>query len=53
MSNTWGGPREFQSGPPQEQHVPVHGFNAGESKGALRRGKQLAIGFRFLSGHSC
>ncbi|RMJ25804.1 hypothetical protein PHISP_03319 [Aspergillus sp. HF37] len=37
MSNTWGGPREFASGPPQEQHVPVHGFNAAESKGALRR----------------
>ncbi|TQB69448.1 hypothetical protein MPDQ_001851 [Monascus purpureus] len=37
-SNAWGGPREqFPTGPPQERHVPVRGFNAMESKEALRR----------------
>ncbi|KAL1982665.1 hypothetical protein VTN96DRAFT_1035 [Rasamsonia emersonii] len=38
-SNAWGGPREQQvpAGPPQEQHVPVRGFNATESKNALKR----------------
>lgn len=36
--NAWGGPREqFPTGPPQERHVPVRGFNAIESKEALRR----------------
>ncbi|KAL2218605.1 hypothetical protein M432DRAFT_613651 [Thermoascus aurantiacus ATCC 26904] len=36
--NAWGGPREqVPAGPPQEQHIPVRGFNASESKGALRR----------------
>ncbi|RJE26616.1 hypothetical protein PHISCL_01030 [Aspergillus sclerotialis] len=38
MTNSWGGSREFHSGPALEQHVPVHGFNAMEAKGALRRG---------------
>ncbi|KAL1999079.1 hypothetical protein VTN02DRAFT_5078 [Thermoascus thermophilus] len=39
LPNAWGGPREqVPAGPPQEQHIPVRGFNAAESKGALRRG---------------
>lgn len=39
LPNVWGGPREqVPAGPPQEQHIPVRGFNAAESKGALRRG---------------
>lgn len=39
-NTAWGGPREqvpSPVGPPQEQHVPVRGFNAAESKTALRR----------------
>ncbi|KAL1969114.1 hypothetical protein VTN77DRAFT_368 [Rasamsonia byssochlamydoides] len=37
-SNAWGGPREqIPAGPPQEQHIPVRGFNASESKNALKR----------------
>ncbi|KAL1850567.1 hypothetical protein Plec18170_006852 [Paecilomyces lecythidis] len=35
--NAWGA-QQVPSGPPQEQHIPVRGFNAAESKGALRRG---------------
>ncbi|KAL4888346.1 hypothetical protein BDV59DRAFT_139764 [Aspergillus ambiguus] len=35
----WGDSREQSSpGPAQEQHVPVQGFNAAESKAALKRG---------------
>lgn len=38
--NNWGDSRDqFASGPQQEQHVPVRGFNAAEAKGALRKGK--------------
>lgn len=29
-----------QSGPPQDQHTPVRGFNAQETKDALRKGRQ-------------
>ncbi|PYI06081.1 hypothetical protein BO78DRAFT_397493 [Aspergillus sclerotiicarbonarius CBS 121057] len=37
--NNWGDSRDqFASGPQQEQHVPVRGFNAAESKGALKKG---------------
>ncbi|GJP92603.1 PAP2 family protein [Aspergillus niger] len=37
--HNWGDSRDqFASGPQQEQHVPVRGFNAAESKGALRKG---------------
>ncbi|XRM38479.1 hypothetical protein ABZX51_001892 [Aspergillus tubingensis] len=37
--NNWGDSRDqFASGPQQEQHVPVRGFNAAEAKGALRKG---------------
>ncbi|GKZ20955.1 hypothetical protein AbraIFM66951_011306 [Aspergillus brasiliensis] len=36
--NNWGDSRDqFASGPQQEQHVPVRGFNAAESKGALKK----------------
>ncbi|KAF9894936.1 hypothetical protein FE257_004558 [Aspergillus nanangensis] len=36
--NAWTEPRENAStGPTQDQHVPVRGFNAAESKAALRR----------------
>ncbi|KAL3451699.1 hypothetical protein BJX65DRAFT_268429 [Aspergillus insuetus] len=37
-NNNWGDPREQLSGPSQEQHVPVGGFNAAEAKAALKRG---------------
>lgn len=55
-SGNWGGAREFQSGPASEQHVPVHGFNAAESKGALRRGRYRPrlLGYitsKFIGGH--
>lgn len=33
-NNTWAA-----SGPTQEQHVPVRGFNASEAKNILRKGK--------------
>ncbi|GAB1194189.1 hypothetical protein APSETT444_003430 [Aspergillus pseudonomiae] len=36
--NAWGESRDqLSTGPAQEQHVPVRGFNAAEAKGALRR----------------
>ncbi|KAE8382698.1 hypothetical protein BDV26DRAFT_253000 [Aspergillus bertholletiae] len=36
--NTWGESRDqLSTGPTQEQHVPVGGFNAAEAKGVLRR----------------
>ncbi|RAL12790.1 uncharacterized protein BO97DRAFT_477771 [Aspergillus homomorphus CBS 101889] len=40
QQNTWSDPSREQpsSGPRQEQHVPVRGFNASESKAALKRG---------------
>ncbi|GAT19671.1 hypothetical protein RIB2604_00602510 [Aspergillus luchuensis] len=39
--NNWGDSRDqFASGPQQEQHVPVRGFNAAEAKGALRKGRE-------------
>jgi len=38
-TNSWGG---LPAGPPQEQHIPVHGFNAAESKDALKKGYQAA-----------
>lgn len=43
-ANNWGGARErdLSAGPQQEQHVPVLGFNAAESKAALRRGMLLS-----------
>ncbi|PWY90729.1 hypothetical protein BO70DRAFT_358177 [Aspergillus heteromorphus CBS 117.55] len=38
-TSTWGDARDqFASGPQQEQHVPVRGFNAAEAKAALRKG---------------
>jgi hypothetical protein len=37
-NNNWGDSREQLSGPSQEQHVPVGGFNAAEAKAALKRG---------------
>ncbi|EAW11935.1 uncharacterized protein ACLA_006940 [Aspergillus clavatus NRRL 1] len=37
-SSTWGESRESSNtGPSQEQHVPVRGFNAAEAKAALRK----------------
>ncbi|OJJ44895.1 hypothetical protein ASPZODRAFT_17809 [Penicilliopsis zonata CBS 506.65] len=40
MGNTWGASRDAASmGLPQDQHVPVRGFNAAEAKAALRRGQ--------------
>ncbi|KAL3481672.1 hypothetical protein BJX99DRAFT_218114 [Aspergillus californicus] len=37
-NNTWGDSREQSTGPGQEQHVSVGGFNAAEAKAALKRG---------------
>ncbi|KAL2866185.1 uncharacterized protein BJX67DRAFT_382002 [Aspergillus lucknowensis] len=36
-SNNWGDSREQLSGPNQEPHVPVGGFNAAEAKAALKK----------------
>ncbi|KAE8356215.1 hypothetical protein BDV28DRAFT_127593 [Aspergillus coremiiformis] len=37
-ANTWGESRDpLSTGPTQEPHVPVRGFNTVEAKGALRR----------------
>ncbi|OOO13408.1 hypothetical protein OAory_01011570 [Aspergillus oryzae] len=36
--NNWGESRDqLSTGPAQEQHVPVRGFNAAEAKAALKR----------------
>jgi hypothetical protein len=37
-NNPWAESREQASGPNQEHHVPVGGFNAAEAKAALKRG---------------
>ena len=38
QNTTWGESRDqLPTGPAQEQHVPVRGFNAAEAKGALKR----------------
>ncbi|KAJ5833211.1 hypothetical protein N7474_001522 [Penicillium riverlandense] len=36
------------SGPAQEQHVPVRGFNAAETKSALKRANTMANGKDFF-----
>ncbi|KAL1992383.1 hypothetical protein VTN49DRAFT_4415 [Thermomyces lanuginosus] len=51
QSNAWTGsaPRDHgtTTGPVQEQHVPVRGFNAAEAKNALRNGPTQSTPVRY------
>ncbi|UCK59154.1 hypothetical protein AFCA_001977 [Aspergillus flavus] len=49
--NNWGESRDqLSTGPAQEQHVPVRGFNAAEAKAALKRNSREPKPFFYKPG---
>ncbi|KAE8164151.1 hypothetical protein BDV40DRAFT_261375 [Aspergillus tamarii] len=51
QNTTWGESRDqLPTGPAQEQHVPVRGFNAAEAKGALKRNSREPKPFFYKPG---